>query len=126
MSLLTILQGPLDVACALTHCVKVSIQSGYEEQCFWDSHSTAFQALRTEMPSLESRARVGDEPPWPRPSQAAQHAAAADCGEEPQGPFLSPVRQDWEGKEFISLHQHIKSACSSSSTCTGHPQNCIC
>lgn len=103
-SLLTILQGPLDVTRALTHCVKVSIQSGYEEQRFWDSHSTAFEALRTETPSLESRVRLGDEPPWPRPPQAAQqppstqHAAAADRGEEPQGPFWSPVRQDRQGK----------------------------
>lgn len=73
-SLLTILQGPLDVTCALTHCMKVSIQSGYEKQRFWDSHSTAFEALRTETLSLESRARLGDEPPWPGPSWAAQQA----------------------------------------------------
>lgn len=91
-SLLTILQGPLDVTCALTHCVKVSIQSGYEEQRFWDSHSTAFEALWAETLSLESRARLGDEHPWPRPSQAAQqpprtqHTTAAGWGEEPQVP----------------------------------------
>lgn len=70
--LLTILQRPLDVTCAFTHCVKVSIQSGYEEQCFWDSHSAAFEALRTETLPLGSRARLGDEPPQPGLSHTAQ------------------------------------------------------
>lgn len=51
MSLLTILQGPLDVTSALTHCVEVSIQRGDEEQCFWDCDGTTFEALGTEMSS---------------------------------------------------------------------------
>lgn len=43
--------------------MQVSIQSGYEEQGFWDGHSTSFEALQTETPSLERKARLVDEPP---------------------------------------------------------------
>lgn len=47
-SLLTVLQGPLNVACLLTHSVKISIQGGHKEQRFWDSHCAASEPLRAE------------------------------------------------------------------------------
>lgn len=75
-SLLTILQGPLDVPCALADGVEVPIQCGDEEQCFWDSHSTAFEALGQTHRSQEL-SQTWEQSPSPGPLHSSAPEAAA-------------------------------------------------
>lgn len=78
---LTILQGPLDVPCALADGVEVPIQSGDEEQRFWDSHSTAFEALgQTHHPQELSQTREQSPSPGALCSSAPGAAAPSVTG----------------------------------------------
>lgn len=78
---LTILQGPLDVPCALADGVEVPIQSGDEEQRFWDSHSTAFEALgQTHHPQGLSQTREQSPSPGALCSSAPGAAAPSVTG----------------------------------------------
>jgi len=114
---LTVLQGPPDVSSALTDCVEVSIQRGYEKQSFWDSHSAIFETLRAEM-EASGHGWTGDEPgavppnstvPPCRTCAIQQHCAVwlprsskgAGCREADRGP---PCSLAGNRKTFCAEH----------------------